>query len=71
MGLQFLGVKKEDMTAEQREQYLDSLFEEYHNLDYEDNIDGTKMRFKYKNVPKEDFGLTNEEILLLDDKKLN
>jgi len=51
---------------------LDQLFEEYHNLDYEDIIgDGVVTRFKYTNVNKEDFGLTNEEIFLLDDKKLN
>lgn len=64
-------IDKGEMNAEQRQAYLDSLFEEYHNLDYEDDIDGTKMRFKYTNVPKDDYGLTNEEILLLDDKKLN
>ena len=30
-----------------------------------------KTRFRYANVPREDFGLNDEEILLLDDSKLN
>jgi len=33
--------------------------------------DGVVTRFKYTQVKNEDFGLTNEEILLIDDKKLN
>lgn len=63
----------EDMTDEQKKEYLDSLFEEYYNLDYEDTIGGgeVKTRFKYTKVSKEDFGLTEEEIFLLDDKQLN
>jgi len=47
--------------------YLDSLFEDYHNLDTAQN----KGRFRYENVPSDDFGLTNEDILMLDDKQLN
>lgn len=52
---------------------LDDLLQEYYDLDCEDTIGGGKVktRFKYTSVPKEDFGLTNEEILLLDDNKLN
>jgi len=33
--------------------------------------DGLQTRFKYTQVQSDDFGLNNEEILLLDDKKLN
>lgn len=63
---------KSQMTAEQRQRYLDDLLDEYHQCDFEDIIaDGVTTRFKYVQVPKEDFGLTSEEILLLDDKKLN
>ena len=49
------------------------MFEDYHKLDCEDVI-GTgqiKTRFGYTKVSKEDFGLTEEEILLMDDKALN
>lgn len=52
---------------------LDSLLQEYYDLDCEDIIGGGKIktRFKYKTVAKEDFGLTEEEIFLLDDRQLN
>jgi hypothetical protein len=47
-GVPFEIVEKDKMTDEQRQQYLDSLFEEYHNLDYEDVIAGGILtRFKY------------------------
>lgn len=47
--------------------------QEYYDLDCEDVIAGgtLKTRFKYTNVPKENYGLTEEEILLLDDRALN
>ena len=49
------------------------MLEEYYNLDCEDVIGGgtLKTRFKYTSVPKENYGLTEEEIYLLDDKNLN
>ena len=71
-GNPFAKNKGKDAT-EEKSRFLDNLFEEYHNLDYEDVIGGgsVKTRFRYTNVPKADFGLTEEEIFLLDDHKLN
>ena len=53
--------------------YLDSMLQEYYDLDCEDVIGGgtVKTKFQYTSVPAEDYGLTPEEILLLDDNKLN
>lgn len=64
---------KDKMTEEEKKQYLESLLEEYYNLDYEDVIGGgqVKTKFRYKNVKEEDFGLNEEDILLLEDKQLN
>lgn len=58
--------------ADGKEAYLDGLLQEYYDLDCEDIIGGGKVkaRFKYHSVPKENYGLTEEEILLLEDKQL-
>jgi len=55
------------------QRFLDNLFDDYHKLDCEDVIGSgqIKTRFGYQNVAKEDFGLTEEEIFLMDDIALN
>lgn len=50
---------------------LKRLLEEYHKLDYEDHVGGIPTRFRYKEVEPETYGLTVEEILMMDDKELN
>ena len=49
---------------------MENLLEEYYNLDFEDVIGGgsVKTRFKYRKVAESSFGLTEDEIFLLDDK---
>jgi protein KRI1 len=66
-------VEDEEQKDGDKDQYLESLLDDYYNLDFEDLIGGgsVKTRFKYRKVASEDFGLTEDEILLLDDKQLN
>ena len=64
---------EDEKDSQGKDQYLESILDEYYNLDFEDLIGGgqVKTRFKYRKVAQEDFGLTEDEILLLDDNQLN
>ena len=67
------GEKSSAQPEEEAQRYLDNLFEDYHNLECEDVIGGgaIKARFGYQKVEKADFGLTDEDIFLMDDRALN
>jgi len=58
------------MNEEEKTNYLDKLLEDYYNLEYEDIIGGgsVKTRFKYRKVAPKAYGLTDDDLLLLDDK---
>ncbi|CAD8059236.1 unnamed protein product [Paramecium sonneborni] len=51
---------------------LKNIIDEYYSLDFEDVIaGGIKTKFQYIDVDKQDFGLTNDDLLYADDKLLN
>ena len=64
------GSNKQEKREELRKTAT-AMADELYQLDYEDIVAGLPCRFKYKQVEKEGFGLTAEDILLADDMDLN
>lgn len=64
-------VNGQSPTSASLRQRVDQLVEEYYNLNYEDIIQGTAVRFNYKKVEPESFGINADIILEEDDKQLN
>jgi protein KRI1 len=58
----------EDVDAENYEKQIEEALYQY---DYEDLVAGMPCRFKYRQVEKEDYGLTIDDILDADDAELN
>lgn len=50
---------------------LVSLMEQYQGLDFEDIVGGERLRFAYRQVPADTFGLSAAEILESEEKDLN
>lgn len=67
-----VGQSQEDPDAkEEAKEDVKKLLDEYFKLDYEDYVGGIPTRFRYKQVEPETYGLSFEEILMMDDKELN
>lgn len=60
-----------DADPTQTDGKLRSLMEQYAGLDFEDIVGGERLRFAYRPVPADTFGLTAAEILESEDKELN
>lgn len=63
--------KDDSDSTQTAKEDVKKLLDEYFKLDYEDYVGGIPTRFRYKQVEPETYGLSFEEILMMDDKELN
>eukprot|EP00756_Hemistasia_phaeocysticola_P017961 Hpha_TRINITY_DN15565_c4_g2::TRINITY_DN15565_c4_g2_i1::g.107997::m.107997/K14786/KRI1; protein KRI1 len=63
--------KRKRKLVKAKEEAINQAMDDYYKLDYEDVIDGQKVRFNYRQVPKETFGLSDKDVLNWDDRTLN